>query len=39
MAAPARLTQLNAIAITQMRSLLGWGAIRQLGATKAKLQK
>ncbi|AEM47939.1 KilA, /APSES-type HTH DNA-binding domain-containing protein [Acidithiobacillus ferrivorans SS3] len=39
MAAPARLTQLNAIAITQMRSLLGWGAIRQLGATKTKLQK
>ena len=39
MAAPARLTQLNAIAITQMRSLLGWGAIRQLGAAKEKLQK
>ena len=39
MAAPARLTQLNAIAITQMHSLLGWDAIRQLGAAKEKLQK
>ena len=29
--APERLTQLNAIAITQMRSLVGIGAIKQLG--------
>lgn len=31
LAAPERLTQLNAIAITQMRSLVGIGAIKQLG--------
>jgi len=31
LAAPERLTQLNAIAITQMRSLVGIGAITQLG--------
>ncbi len=31
LAAPEQLTQLNAIAITQMRSLVGTGAIKQLG--------
>ena len=31
LAAPEQLTQLNAIAITQMRSLVGIGAIKQLG--------
>lgn len=31
LSAPERLTQLNAIAITQMRSLVGLGVIKQLG--------
>ncbi|WP_201755501.1 hypothetical protein [Escherichia coli] len=31
LSAPERLTQLNAIAITQMRSLVGIGVIKQLG--------
>ena len=34
LAAPARLQQLNAIAITQMRSLVGLGSVRQLGVVK-----
>ncbi len=29
--APERLGQLNAIAITQMRSLVGMGAVKRLG--------
>jgi hypothetical protein len=31
--APERLTQLNAIAITQMRSLVGIGAVNRLNYT------
>ncbi len=31
--APERLAQLNAIAITQIRSLVGVGAVKQLGKT------
>lgn len=34
LAAPERLAQLNAIAITQMRSLLGNSTFKQLGASK-----
>ncbi len=33
LAAPERLAQLNAIAITQMRSLVGSGSLRQLGSS------
>jgi hypothetical protein len=33
LAAPERLAQLNAIAITQMRSLVGLGSLRQLGSS------
>lgn len=35
LAAPTRLTQLNAIAITQMRSLIGMSAVKRLGARNA----
>ena len=35
LAAPERLTQLNAIAITQMRSLVGISEIKQLSGPKA----
>lgn len=31
LAAPDRLAQLNVIAITQMRSLVGMGAVKRLG--------
>ncbi|MDA8118613.1 MAG: KilA-N domain-containing protein [Gammaproteobacteria bacterium] len=34
LAAPERLAQLNAIAITQMRSLVGLNAVKRLGAKK-----
>lgn len=33
LAAPERLAQLNAIAITQMHSLVGLGSLRQLGSS------
>ena len=33
LAGPERLVQLNAIAITQMRSLVGIGTLKQLGDT------
>ena len=32
--APERLRQLNAIAITQMRSLIGLAAVKQLGHSR-----
>lgn len=32
--APKRLGQLNAIAITQMRALVGMGAVKRLGKAK-----
>ena len=35
LAAPERLAQLNAIAITQMRSLVGFSEIKQLSGHKA----
>ena len=35
LAAPERLAQLNAIAITQMRSLVGFSEIKQLSGPKA----
>ena len=35
LAGPERLVQLNAIAITQMRSLVGIGTLKQLGGSKA----
>jgi len=34
LAAPERLWQLNAIAITQMRSLIGIGAVKRLGKSR-----
>jgi len=34
LAAPERLAQLNAIAITQMRSLVGMSAVKRLGSKK-----
>lgn len=34
LAAPDRLTQLNAIAITQIRSLIGMGALKRLDVSK-----
>lgn len=39
LAAPVRLQQLNAIAITQMRSLVGLDSIRQLGVVKTNKLK
>ena len=36
LAGPARLVQLNAIAITQMRSLVGIGTLKQLGGSGAE---
>ena len=39
LAAPVRLQQLNAIAITQMRSLVGLDSVRQLGVVKTNKLK
>ena len=36
LAVPERLVQLNAIAIMQMRSLVGMGWLKQLGGSGAK---
>lgn len=36
LAAPERLIQLNAIAIIQMRSLVGMASVKQLGGTGAQ---
>jgi len=36
LAAPERLAQLNAIAITQIRSLVGMGSLKQLGSSGAQ---